>query len=381
MPQLPAGVLTGFPRSWPARSCSGWRSRFPPKEAGPASPRDSGHTARSRVARVDGRRRSLDGRLGNRGAGRLASGSPAVRASWSRRSASSSRARAAGCTRCARNSGAGSSRCPSCLRPLRAGPPSRAARAPRPASTPPSTATCSCSRGAHLHDHLEVRRSGPRTAPRFSTWSGRPYPIRTLAAYLVAIVTTLLVMGWAGAPMARDGGEVLVLLVLPLAAFVFLAVSMSLRPLRHVTIYRDDSRREPLLRSAPGPARRVPDPHLHDRDGGGGAPGEAPEDLLAQRHPQALVCPEPDRRDPGAGHRGTRWCSRFYGGFSARSSASCAPTSSSCGSGRRVFGEIQPEVHAARSLRARSLCRRGPGRSTGGSRWPSASCFDTGERR
>ena len=34
----------------------------------------------------------------------------------------------------------------------------------------------------------------------------------------------------------------------PLVAFVFLVVSMSLRPRRHVTIYRDDSRRETLLR-------------------------------------------------------------------------------------------------------------------------------------
>jgi hypothetical protein len=55
-------------------------------------------------------------------------------------------------------------------------------------------------------------------------------------------------MGWAAAPLARDGGELLFLLAFPLAAFVFLVVSMSLRPLRHVTIYRDESRKEPLLR-------------------------------------------------------------------------------------------------------------------------------------
>src|SRR5262249_57810729 len=54
--------------------------------------------------------------------------------------------------------------------------------------------------------------------------------------------------GWRGAPLARGGGGALLLLLFPRAAFVFLVVSMSLRPLRHVTIYRDESRREPLLR-------------------------------------------------------------------------------------------------------------------------------------
>jgi hypothetical protein len=66
-------------------------------------------------------------------------------------------------------------------------------------------------------------------------------------AYIVAIIATLMVTGWTAAPLGRDGGELLFLLVFPLAAFVFLVVSMSLRPLRHVTIYRDESRGEPLL--------------------------------------------------------------------------------------------------------------------------------------
>jgi hypothetical protein len=74
------------------------------------------------------------------------------------------------------------------------------------------------------------------------------YPIRTLLAYVLAVVATLFVMGWAAPLLGDDGGSALVLLVFPLAAFVFLVVSMSLRPLRHVTIYRDESRREPLLR-------------------------------------------------------------------------------------------------------------------------------------
>jgi len=73
------------------------------------------------------------------------------------------------------------------------------------------------------------------------------YPVRTLVAYVLAAVTALLVVGWVAPLLAGDGGELLMLLVFPLAAFAFLVVSMSLRPLRHVTIYRDDSRREPLL--------------------------------------------------------------------------------------------------------------------------------------
>src|SRR5439155_25625139 len=66
---------------------------------------------------------------------------------------------------------------------------------------------------------------------KYEVWAGdgtpilyveRPtYPLRTLAAYVVAIITTLLVMGWAAAPLARDGGELLFLLAFPLAAFVF----------------------------------------------------------------------------------------------------------------------------------------------------------------
>ncbi len=74
------------------------------------------------------------------------------------------------------------------------------------------------------------------------------YPIRTLAAYLLAILVTLTVMGWAVGDKDRAGGGLIVLLSVPVAAFIFLVTSMSLRPRRHVAIYRDDSRRELLLR-------------------------------------------------------------------------------------------------------------------------------------
>ena len=137
--------------------------------------------------------------------------------------------------------------CPSCQRHLRAGPPPRAARAPAPDVD-----------HAFDRDVFLLRERIFTITSKYEVWAedGTPilyverptYPIRTLAAYLIATMTTLMVTGWAGAPLAREGGEALLLLLFPLAAFVFLAVSMSLRPLRHVTIYRDESRREPLLR-------------------------------------------------------------------------------------------------------------------------------------
>jgi len=74
------------------------------------------------------------------------------------------------------------------------------------------------------------------------------YPIRTLVAYLLGILVTLTVMGWAAGAMARDDSGLSVLLSIPVAAFLFLLISMSLRPRRHVTIYRDESRQETVLR-------------------------------------------------------------------------------------------------------------------------------------
>jgi hypothetical protein len=137
--------------------------------------------------------------------------------------------------------------CPPCGRHLRAGQMPGALRPPAPGVDP-----------AFDRDVFLLRERIFTITSKYEVWAGdgtpilyveRPtYPLRTLAAYVVAIITTLLVMGWAAAPLARDGGELLFLLAFPLAAFVFLVVSMSLRPLRHVTIYRDESRKEPLLR-------------------------------------------------------------------------------------------------------------------------------------
>ena len=74
------------------------------------------------------------------------------------------------------------------------------------------------------------------------------YPIRTLVAYLLAGIVTLSITGWAAGAVAQDGSGLIILFSVPVAAFIFLVISMSLRPRRHVTIYRDDSRGETLLR-------------------------------------------------------------------------------------------------------------------------------------
>ena len=65
------------------------------------------------------------------------------------------------------------------------------------------------------------------------------YVVRTMLAYGLAFVAAAVVLG------AVD--QVPLLSVL-LAAVVFMVVSMSARPLRHVTVYRDDSRAATLLR-------------------------------------------------------------------------------------------------------------------------------------
>jgi hypothetical protein len=137
--------------------------------------------------------------------------------------------------------------CPSCGRRLRAGAPPAGVRAPAPGVDP-----------AFDRDVFLLRERVFTITSKYEVWAenGTPilylerptYPVRTLLAYVLAVVATLIVMGWAAPFLDGDGGGVLVLLVFPLAAFVFLVVSMSLRPLRHVTIYRDESRREPLLR-------------------------------------------------------------------------------------------------------------------------------------
>jgi uncharacterized protein YxjI len=137
--------------------------------------------------------------------------------------------------------------CPSCHRHLRAGPPPNTPRPP----------TVGVDR-AFDRDVFLLRQRVFTITSKYEVWAedGTPilyverptYPMRTLVAYLVAVMTTLTIMGWATGSLAQEGSGLIILLSVPVAAFIFLMISMSLRPRRHVTIYRDESRRETLLR-------------------------------------------------------------------------------------------------------------------------------------
>jgi hypothetical protein len=137
--------------------------------------------------------------------------------------------------------------CPSCGRHLRAGPSPNAPRPPTPGLD-----------HAFDRDVFLLRERVFTITSKYEVWAedGTPilyverptYPVRTLVAYLLAVLATLTLMGPAVGAIGRDGSGLLVLLSIPVAAFVFLVISMSLRPRRHVTIYRDESRQETLLR-------------------------------------------------------------------------------------------------------------------------------------
>jgi len=76
------------------------------------------------------------------------------------------------------------------------------------------------------------------------------YPLRTLVAYVGGIIAGVMALAWLGYLASAAGpiaGPLIALLAIPTAAFVFVVVSMSLRPLRHVTVYRDESRAEVVL--------------------------------------------------------------------------------------------------------------------------------------
>ena len=138
--------------------------------------------------------------------------------------------------------------CPSCGRHIRAGYLASAPRPPAPGVDP-----------AFDRDVFLLRERVFTIRSKYEVWAdnGTPvlyverptYPVRTLFAYFVALIASLTAARWILGPFPEDGGGGLLVLVgFPLVAFVFLVVSMSLRPRRHVTIYRDDSRRETLLR-------------------------------------------------------------------------------------------------------------------------------------
>ena len=77
------------------------------------------------------------------------------------------------------------------------------------------------------------------------------YLFRTIIAFLAGTVAASLSLIWITTlvrSVGQDLGALIVLAGLVLAPATFLVVSMSVRPLRHVTIYRDESRAEVLLR-------------------------------------------------------------------------------------------------------------------------------------
>ncbi len=139
--------------------------------------------------------------------------------------------------------------CPVCRRRLRAGPAPGAPRPPAPDVDP-----------AFDRDVFLLRERVFTIRSKYEVWAqdGTPvlyverptYPVRTLIAYVLGVVAAI--MAWSSvaslALAAPILGPLLVLAGYVLGLFAFLVVSMSVRPLRHVTVYRDDSCREVLLR-------------------------------------------------------------------------------------------------------------------------------------
>ena len=77
------------------------------------------------------------------------------------------------------------------------------------------------------------------------------YLLRTVFAYALGAIAATLTLVWVTTLIRSVGQDLAALIVLAglaVAPAVFLVVSMSLRPLRHVTVYRNDSRAETLLR-------------------------------------------------------------------------------------------------------------------------------------
>ena len=138
--------------------------------------------------------------------------------------------------------------CPVCARHLRAGRSPGGPRPPSPGIDP-----------GFDRDVFLLRQRALTIASKYEVWteSGTPilyverptYLIRTLLAYLVGALAGSIVLGWTAFAAGNEAVNALAALLgygLGLATFVI--VSMSARPRRHVTVYRDESRRETILR-------------------------------------------------------------------------------------------------------------------------------------
>jgi hypothetical protein len=138
--------------------------------------------------------------------------------------------------------------CPVCARHLRAGRSPATPRLPSPDTDP-----------AFDRDVFLLRERVLSITSKYEVLSdtGTPllyverptYPVRTVLAYLVGALAATVVLGWT-AFAARNAAvnALAALLGYGLAFATFVIVSMSVRPRRHVTVYRDDSRRETVLR-------------------------------------------------------------------------------------------------------------------------------------
>jgi hypothetical protein len=134
--------------------------------------------------------------------------------------------------------------CPACRRRLRAGQPRRAEAA--------------LADGPFDRDVFLLRERVLTVAAKYEVWSeaGRPvlyverptYPVRTALAYVGGALAAWIVFALGSLPAGGPAEPLLAVLTWGLAVGAFALVSMSLRPRRHVMVYRDDSRREPLLR-------------------------------------------------------------------------------------------------------------------------------------
>jgi hypothetical protein len=138
--------------------------------------------------------------------------------------------------------------CPVCARHLRAGRSPFTPRLPSPDTDP-----------AFDRDVFLLRERVLSITSKYEVLSdgGTPllyverptYPVRTGLAYLVGALAATVVLGWTAFVARNEAVNALAaLLAYGLAFATFVIVSMSVRPRRHVTVYRDDSRRETVLR-------------------------------------------------------------------------------------------------------------------------------------
>ena len=138
--------------------------------------------------------------------------------------------------------------CPVCARHLRAG---RSPATPRPPSSDTDP--------AFDRDVFLLRERVLTITSKYEVWAedGTPilyverptYPVRTVLAYLIGAFAGSVVLGWTAFAAGNQAVNALAaLLGYGLAFATFVVVSMAVRPRRHVTVYRDDSRRAPVLR-------------------------------------------------------------------------------------------------------------------------------------